>query len=464
MRKLRALAPALLVGMLAGCGGHGPGSWSAAGTPRPAEAARPRLAGAHPCPRIRGFTCATLSVPLDHAGQVRGTLRLSVGYSTPAPSPRGVLVFLTGGPGQPGVPLIPAIRSKLAAAIRGYRLVMFDQRGTGAGALRCPKLQAAAGSSDLAITPAGTVAGCARRIGPARRYFTTPETVADIDALRRALGVGRLALDGVSYGTFVAERYALAHPHAVSRLVLDSVVPQEGVDPLYLAALEATGRVLRSACAQQGCAVDPARDIAALVHARRDGPQLLNALVALSIVRPSFDRIPAILHAAAAGRPAALQRFLAGIDAGEAAPAEFLSQGLHESTLCLDLPAPYDPRASASVRAVALARMSRLPASAFYPFDRATATGNGIVRGCLEWPATDPPAVPVGDSSGSLPRVPVLLLSGERDLSTPLAWARQEAAHTPDGRLLAVPGAGHSVQLRARDPAVRRLLARFLAR
>jgi pimeloyl-ACP methyl ester carboxylesterase len=58
--------------------------------------------------------------------------------------------------------------------------------------------------------------------------------------------------------------------------------------------------------------------------------------------------------------------------------------------------------------------------------------------------------------------VPVLLLAGEHDLSTPLAWARAEAATAPRGRLLEVPGAGHSVQLRARDPGVRRALAQFL--
>jgi pimeloyl-ACP methyl ester carboxylesterase len=67
-----------------------------------------------------------------------------------------------------------------------------------------------------------------------------------------------------------------------------------------------------------------------------------------------------------------------------------------------------------------------------------------------------------GAPAAELPPVPVLLLSGERDLSTPLPWAQAEAALAPRGQLLEVPGAGHSVQLRARDPAVRRTLARFL--
>jgi len=236
----------------------------------------------------------------------------------------GTLLFLTGGPGQPGVSLIPRVRSRLGPALDGYRLVMFDQRGTGAGALRCPRLQAAAGGSDLTPVPPATVAGCAREIGPARRYFSTPETVVDIEALRVALGAGRLTVDGVSYGSYVAERYALTYPRRVARLVLDSVVPQQGVDPLYLAAIQATARVLRDACAQQRCRWDPAADVRAVVEAEHNGPQLLNALVAESVAVPSFLEVLGPLHDAAAGHPQALDRFLAAIPTYESASADWV--------------------------------------------------------------------------------------------------------------------------------------------
>ncbi len=87
---------------------------------------------------------------------------------------------------------------------------------------------------------APTVAACARKIGPKRRFFTTPETIADIESLRIALHARRLTLDGVSYGTFVAEHYALAYPNRVARLVLDSVVPQQGIELLPLTSFTAT--------------------------------------------------------------------------------------------------------------------------------------------------------------------------------------------------------------------------------
>jgi pimeloyl-ACP methyl ester carboxylesterase len=445
---------------LAACGGGGRHRGTARRTQAP-----PRLTNAHPCPNAASYTCATLTVPLDHAGEAPGDLHLKVGYTSSRTAAHGVVMFLTGGPGQPGVPFIPKVSTRLKTALAGYRLVMFDQRGTGAGALRCPALQAAAGSSDLIPVPARAIVDCARRIGARRRYFTTPETLADIDALRRALGASQVALDGVSYGTFVAERYALAYPTHVSRLVLDSVVPQQGVDVFALASLRSTARVLRSVCAGQRCASDPARELATVVRRGDDGARILNALVADSIVNPSFSGIPEAIHQAAAGHRAALDRFVDGVDRGESAPDALLSQGLHEATLCLDLAAPWNPRDTQAQRAETVRRLAaRLePSGAFFPFDRATATGNGIATGCREWPATNPPDVPAGAPGTPLPRIPVLLFAGQHDLSTPLAWARQEAALAPNGRLVAVPGAGHSVQLRARDPAVRRILARFLA-
>jgi pimeloyl-ACP methyl ester carboxylesterase len=442
----------------AGCGGHHGTSTTATGS-----RSNTRLLNAHACPGIPGFTCEFLSVPLDHAGESDRMLRLQVGVQRPAQAPRGVLLFLTGGPGQPGVPLIPRIRSRVGAALDGYRLVMFDQRGTGAGALRCPALQAVAGSSDLVVPSSGLVGACAQAIGPDRRFFTTPETVADIEQLRAALGVRRLTIDGVSYGTYVAERYALTYPDHVARLVLDSVVPQQGVDPLSLASIQATAPALRSACAQERCRFDPARDLAAVVRTQHDGPQLLNALVAESIVAPSFPGILDALHAGAQGDMRGVQEFLAGVRAGEAAPADELSQGLHDSTLCLDMQAPWDPRSSEQQRAWLLVREARpLRAAAFFPYNRATALGNGIGKGCTQWPSTIPPALADGDSASALPPIPVLLLSGQRDLSTPLAWARQEAQNAPRGHLLVVRATGHSVQTRSRDPVMMRTLRQFL--
>ena len=58
--------------------------------------------------------------------------------------------MLTGGPGQPGVSLLSRVRNNLHPdVLREYRLVMFDQRGTGSSGINCPSLQAAIGGSDF---------------------------------------------------------------------------------------------------------------------------------------------------------------------------------------------------------------------------------------------------------------------------------------------------------------------------
>jgi hypothetical protein len=152
-----ALALGLLLVALAGCTGGGESGTSGAattGTAAPgstgasANGSPPKLTGSGPCQGVTGFTCSTLSVPLDHSGRVGGRLDLKVAARDDAGAPRGVLVLLTGGPGQPGVPFVPRLSGALAPQFQGYRLVMLDQRGTGAAALQCPALQRAMGSSD----------------------------------------------------------------------------------------------------------------------------------------------------------------------------------------------------------------------------------------------------------------------------------------------------------------------------
>jgi pimeloyl-ACP methyl ester carboxylesterase len=146
---------------------------------------------------------------------------------------------------------------------------------------------------------------------------------------------------------------------------------------------------------------------------------------------------------------------------GQRFPAAFLSQGLHASTLCGDLRTPWGGGSAplAGRRARLAQTVAHLTPSDVFPYDRATAAGNGLVLTCLRWPPV--PVPPLPPPGRNLPPVPVLLLSGDRDLSTPLVWARAAAARAPRGRLVVVPGAGHSTQSRG-GPVARRAVSRFL--
>src|SRR5437764_2040910 len=424
----------------------------------PAAAHGPALHGAHACPGASGYTCSTLDVPLDHAHPGRGTLHLRVGMGDDVHAPHGVLLVLSGGPGQPGLPILHGFVSRALAAEEGqFRIVVFDQRGTGAGALDCKAMQHEMGSSDLTPPKASAVRACARRLGARRQFFGTDDTLADMEDLRQALGIDKWSLDGSSYGTYVGERYGLAHPSQVSKLVLDSVVPQVGLTDLGVAEFAAVRRVLHSVCGS-GCVAD----LAAVVHRYHLGPQLFDALTFDSIADPTYRKywnVPAALHAARHGNRKRLGRFLAAALRFERYPARLLDQGLHASTLCADWRFPWGTSAAplAGRAAKLRAAVARIPAAKLYPFDRRTASGNGFIRQCLPWAPTAPTPLPHGKL-----RVPTLLVNGDHDLSTPLAWASRQLALTPHGKLVVVPGAGHSVQSRAVSDAGRRAVARFL--
>jgi pimeloyl-ACP methyl ester carboxylesterase len=425
----------------------------------------PQLAGIHACPGQPGFACASLRVPLDSSGRVPGALDLAVAMSANAKAPRGVLLDLTGGPGQPGAQFIARASQRFGAVAKQYRLVMIDQRGTGPGALDCPELQGQMGYSDLALPTVGAVQACARAIGPKRAFFGTDDVVRDLDLLRRALGVSRMTIDGTSYGTYVAERYALAYPSHVARLVLDSVVPQDATAQLETDAFPQVARVLRLVCKEHPCQGDPAADLAAVVARDHDGVPLLDTIVLLSVVDPTFRQtadVPLLLHEARLGRSTGLTTLLRGTQLAEdAAGAADLSQGLHASALCGDWRFPWgDSATPLAGRAAALRRYgARLPRSAVWPFDRETASDNGIMRQCLPWPSTPPTPAP---RRGAKILAPALLLAGDHDLSTPLPWPRHELTLLPHGRLVIVHGAGHSVQSRSGINAGRDAVRRFL--
>ncbi|WP_327367628.1 alpha/beta fold hydrolase [Streptomyces sp. NBC_01217] len=463
MRRPRALATvALAAGVLVLSG-----TCASTAQDRPAGASAGGsggLSGVAACSGLEGFSCGTLTVPRDHSGSVQDRLDLRVAMADNVQAPKGVLLFLTGGPGQPGVPFVEGLSKKLTPVLKDYRLVMIDQRGTGTGALQCPQLQKEMGSSDLTPPTARAVTDCAAAIGPDRRFYSTSDTVADLELLRQALGVRKMTLDGVSYGTYTAEQYALAYPQHVARLVLDSVVPQTGYDPMDRAAMRAAPRVLTAACEAIGCRTDPAADLAEVVDTYDNGVDVLDALTTWEFVDPDYAAMIDALHQAADGDPAALRGLIAGVRQGSAATAEELSQGLHASTLCLDGRYPWgrsDTPVAGRQEALEKAAADLTPAD-YGPFDAATATGLGSMLSCLHWPRT--PVPPLPPEHRRLPGVPVLLLGGDRDLSTPLEWLYDQKKLTPRAQVVVVPGAAHSVQSRAASDKGRQAVFDFLLR
>ena len=78
-----------------------------------------------------------------------------------------------------------APRTRFGRALKGREVVTFDQRGIGgSGLLRCPTLD---GIGEQTLHIAGAAADCADRLGPRRAFYTTRDSVEDLEAVRRAV-------------------------------------------------------------------------------------------------------------------------------------------------------------------------------------------------------------------------------------------------------------------------------------
>jgi pimeloyl-ACP methyl ester carboxylesterase len=409
-----------------------------------------------------GFRCGKLTVPLDHATPEGRMLELPVTVQD-GPDDAPILLVLTGGPGQPGVSFAGKIADRMAPALSGWRMVMFDQRGTGGTAIDCPGLQTEMGWNDLTTASAAATGQCSDFLGTDRAFYGTQDTVDDIDLLRTALGVETVAVDGTSYGSYVAERYALSYPDHVDHLVLDSIVPHNWTSSgsLQLANIRGVRRVLRMVCRETNCRTDPVADLATLVRRDHDGPELMNLMAVISVAQGTdMGFIPTMLHQAVNGDRGWLDGWLDGV--AEDPPVQEYSAGLHAATLCLDQYLPWGDSATPfAERKAALARTSaQLTAAQTYPFDPRSVVDQGLVSECLNWGSTPSDKL---SRTRELPDVPTLFLIGDHDLSTSWEWARQEVRVTPHPTVMIVKGTGHAVQAHVAEfPKVLRRIQSFL--
>jgi pimeloyl-ACP methyl ester carboxylesterase len=412
-----------------------------------------------PCPGRPDVQCGHVVVPYDETGVVRGGLSLHVERMHTHGSAKGALIALAGGPGQAATPFLSDFRVTLDPALHGRDLVVFDQRGTGrSGELFCSDL----GSHKL---PDLGVGRCASRLGSIRGFYSTSESVADIEAVRRAIGVDKIDLYGVSYGTKVALDYAIRYPQHIDRLVLDSVVMPGELDPWELSSFAAVPRVLEQICAKDACrgiTNDPAADLTKLVQelsthqvrgfvvngrGQRRRAAVRRTPILNVLFEGDFDPVlradfPAAVKAALNGDAAPMLRMMADVKGSEALTGGD-SEALFTATTCEDSSIPWDPAASPAQRLIqARGAFDQIPSSSYAPFDSATVFKFSLAPFCATWPEAGPNP-PVEENP--LPNVPTLLLSGNDDLRTPQEDATKLASELPNAQLVHVPDTGHSV-------------------
>jgi pimeloyl-ACP methyl ester carboxylesterase len=420
-----------------------------------------------PC-KTGGVECGTVTVPLDRTGNVPGTIDLNVEVLPASGTARGVMFLIAGGPGQGSAgsfDLSPGFnRDLMQFMFPGYTLVAFDNRGTGkSGLINCPGLQRTiTGSVDV---EARLAAECATTIGPQRVFYSTRDHADDTDAVRAALGVDKIGLYGVSYGTKLALAYALGYPSHVERLVLDSVVPAALPDPFERNVLQQMPDTLRNFCAGGLCRAatkDYSGDVVKLANRietkplkgtivgangkqkrmTMNGEEFLNMMIDADLTPGLAAEAPAAVHAALGGYAKPLLRLYDEDLRANLLSASDLSFGLNAATNCADGQFPWAPSTPPSARQPAIDQaVAALPAGSLGPFGP-WAARLGTAYFCEQWPS---PAGNAPLGPGPLPNVPMIAIDGGFDLRTPVVNAEAVMNQFPQGKLLVVPGVGHSV-------------------
>jgi len=234
----------------------------------PPSANVPYLWSDHVC-HAADLECRWIVVQADQlANDPRGaTTVLHYGLRRATTQRQGTLVIASGGPGVSGITAYASSSGRLDPRLTDvYDVVAFDARGVGeSGYVDCPaangRYQASLWFDSAPAVIEDFVDACLDETGvePARlAQYASAQLAEDIETIRLDLGVDRIALYGESYGTVVAQRYAVAHPDRLEALILDG--PIDIAQPTDAAWVEATdgfedvlGRSLTACLAIAGC-------------------------------------------------------------------------------------------------------------------------------------------------------------------------------------------------------------------
>jgi pimeloyl-ACP methyl ester carboxylesterase len=384
---------------------------------------------------------------------------------------RGAIALIVGGPGEPTVPDAGPIADGddpvLAKFTDKYDILLVDNRGMGSS-----------NPTNCNIAPYGDMAAYFLQIWPNKilsacyhRYaatsdateYNTNNAVDDLDDVRAALGYRKLILYGGSYGSFFSFVYIRRHPNHVKSAVLEGIVaphfePLPGSpDGAQTAVDDLAGKCSRDTrCASSFphfldhfYAVlrrfdgNPPRITIKNPKTKRLVPVLLSKEVLVDRIREDlyFPRLAAFL-------PYIIERAYNAdyVPLGRMVDfwSQFLAHGQDAGTNLAYRCAEFDPFISKQ-------ELEKAAANSFAGDLRVRAER----KACSIWkvdamhPSFNDPVVSA---------VPVLLVNGSDDPTTPPKYAAGAARYLSNGALIVVSGAGHGVD----TPCTTHLMIQFI--
>jgi pimeloyl-ACP methyl ester carboxylesterase len=421
-------------------------------------------------PPITGYRCGSIERPKFAAAPERGSFRIgfAVRQRDDRASPsQGAIFAVEGGPGYASSGTANSYGKLFGPLLDHRELVLVDMRGTGrSGPIRCPDIQLARAPDWLGL------AECARRTRGDWEAYNTGAAAEDLDAVRQALGLGRIALYGDSYGTYLAQSYAFRHPDQLEALVLDGAYPVRGESPWYPSLITSGNDDLVTACDRSPtCPPGAANRLATAVRLMRakgmDVGLLIDAIAGGAYGPPeSYLDVERAVRAMLAGN---LNPWHELIRNDTVAYRDRFSYDHTDELMvgCNDYPMIWEREASESERRAQLEGSIRhYDPKAFAPFtprEVALSSDSGYLE-CLAWPVPTALREPPVPADAVATDAPVLVVNGELDdLTTPLEGGLVAAQFANVKRFIG-RNAGHVDALYNSDGPSARMIRRFLER
>jgi pimeloyl-ACP methyl ester carboxylesterase len=176
--------------------------------------------------------CGTLGVYEDRAARSGRIISLQLVVLRAKHPTHRAIALIAGGPGQSAVSLAPIIADgmfeKALSALRDTNDILFvDSRGMGGShAFNCDLAPPGhPGSYFRQLWPDALLSACRAKSASTSNpgLYNTNNAVDDLDDVRAALGYPKFVLYGGSYGTFFSFIYMRRHPDHVESAILDGV-------------------------------------------------------------------------------------------------------------------------------------------------------------------------------------------------------------------------------------------------
>ncbi|SDF48736.1 alpha/beta hydrolase fold [Blastococcus aurantiacus] len=414
--------------------------------------------------------CGTLEVPADREDPDGGEIELAFGIvRSDAPDlAADPVVYLSGGPGQSTLELVPQGFAQLYEPLTANRdLVLLDQRGTGLSepSLACDEYtEWALGSLGSGLSDEELEAGafdaldeCHERLaddGVDFADYNSAASAADLEDLRVALDYDEWNLYGISYGTRLAQQAMRDHPDGIRSVVLDSAYPADADlyeempgnaeramdalfatcadDPACATAYPDLSRTFQDLVAKLNAAPAPITVVDASsgerVDDELDGDALVGFLFDSLYSTELVPHLPEVITAASAGEFGSIGLLLGT----QTQSLDFQAIGQQLAVQCHE-------EVSFGSREDVAAAAADHPLVEGY-FESGPSSGSGIFDVCDSWDAGEAGSEANEKVSSD---IPTLVLAGDLDPITPPRWGEQVAEDLSEAFYVQFPFTGH---------------------